>query len=83
MKTMFGKSAANPRLSSLLRDLRTARGDLTAAYQLFNQTTDPELIDFSVYQISAGLARCDYLIRSIKACGGAGVSFPQGGGTWT
>ena len=31
-----------------------------------NEAVDPELVESSIYQISAVKARCNYLIRAIK-----------------
>ena len=41
------------------------------AYQEFNHATDPEMVESCIYQISAVKARCNYLIRSIKAHSGS------------
>ena len=39
---------------------------LRQAYRQFNEAVDPELVESSIYQISAVKARCNYLIRAIK-----------------
>lgn len=61
------KTRLDPELLALKAELAAARGDLACAYQLFDQAVDPELVESCVYQISAVKARCNYLIRAIKA----------------
>jgi len=68
MKELFGKKTVpDPELAELKAALETAREDLFLAYQDFDHAVDPELVEACVYQISAVKARCNYLIRSIKA----------------
>ena len=69
MKTvLFPKKAIpNPELSALKEELRTAQGELSLAYRQFDQAVDPELVESCIYQISAVKARCNYLLRAIKA----------------
>ena len=67
MKTMFSKKAADPELLVLQAELREAQGELSLAYRQFDLATDPELVESCVFQISAAKARCNYLIRAIKA----------------
>ena len=62
----FKKSRPDPELLTLKAELLNAQGDLSLAYQQFNQVTDPELVESCIYQISAIHARCNYLIRAIK-----------------
>lgn len=68
MKTvLFPKnSGPDPELVALREDLITAQRDLQLAYHQFNQALDPELVESSIYEISAVKARCNYLIRAIK-----------------
>ena len=47
--------------------MQEAQGELSLAYRRFDQALDPELVESCVYQISAVKARCNYLIRAIKA----------------
>lgn len=61
------KKPSDPELNLLKQELSDARSDLQQAYHQFDQTTEPELVDSCVYQISAVQARCNYLIRAIKA----------------
>ena len=65
--TIFSKSSKpDPELLALKEELHIAQGDLALAYRQFNQALDPELVESSIYQISAVKARCNYLIRAIK-----------------
>ena len=78
MKDLFGKKAAlNPELAALKSALESAREDLNLAYQEFNHATDPEMVESCIYQISAVKARCNYLIRSIKAHSGSDTAAEQ------
>ncbi|MBQ8389694.1 MAG: DUF2508 family protein [Oscillibacter sp.] len=67
MKLFYKKPLPDPELDRLREELRQAQGDLSAAYNSFDQAVDPELVESCVYQISAVKARCNYLLRSIKA----------------
>ena len=68
MKTLFSKKPApDPELLTLKAELQTAQGDLALAYRRFDRAVDPELVESCVYEISAVNARCNYLIRAIKA----------------
>lgn len=86
MKMMFGKKAVpDPELLALKEELRLAREDLCLAYQEFNHAVDPELVESSIYRISAVKARCNYLIRSIKlrSASEEAVIKPEGENVWT
>ena len=68
MKSLFSKKTApDPDLLTLKAELQNAQGDLAQAYCRFNRAVDPELVESCVYEISAVNARCNYLIRAIKA----------------
>ena len=68
MKSIFSKkSKSDPELLALKAELQEAQGELSLAYRRFDQALDPELVESCVYQISAIKARCNYLIRAIKA----------------
>ena len=68
MKSIFSKkSKPDPELLALKAELQEAQGELSLAYRRFDQALDPELVESCVYQISAVQARCNYLIRAIKA----------------
>ena len=69
MKTVLfaKKPIPDPEPIALKEELEAAREDLALAYRQFDQALDPELVESCVYQISAVKARCNYLIRAIKA----------------
>ena len=68
MKSIFSKKARpDPELLALKAELQEAQGELSLAYRRFDQAVDPELVESCVYEISAVKARCNYLIRTIKA----------------
>ncbi len=54
---------------ALMRRLTELRARLDQAYEEFNHTLEPELIDASVYEINALLARSAYLLRTAKQDG--------------
>ena len=54
---------------ALTRKLTELRVRLDQAYEEFNHTLEPELIDASVYEINALLARSAYLLRTARQCG--------------
>lgn len=86
MKTVFVKKTArpDPELAKLRAELLEAQGDLTQAYRQFDQALDPELVESCIYQISAVKARCNYLIRAIKARSPEGLAAGvEGGAAWT
>lgn len=78
----------DPTLATLRQELSAAQGELSQAYRQFNEAVDPELVESSIYQISAVKARCNYLIRAIKersAPAEAALAEPEGkeGAVWT
>lgn len=85
MKELFAKKTApDPELDALKAALEAAREDLFLAYQDFDHAVDPELVEACVYQISAVKARCNYLIRRIKARSGSpAVMEGEGERVWT
>ena len=67
MSASFSKKRRpDPELLALRAELQEAQDQLALAYRRFNQAVDPELVESSIYQISAVKARCNYLIRAIK-----------------
>jgi len=85
MNEMFAKKTApDPELTALKAALEAAREDLFLAYQDFDHAVDPELVEACVYQINAVKARCNYLIRSIKARSGSQTAEErEGESVWT
>ena len=61
------KHTPDPELAALKAELQEAQNELARAYCQFNHAVDPELVESCIYQISAVKARCNYLIRTIKA----------------
>jgi len=86
MKTIFSKkNKPDPELIALKDELREAQGELSLAYCRFNEALDPELVESCIYQISAVKARCNYLIRAIKAREPEAMAAiqPEGDTVWT
>ena len=86
MKTVFTKrQSQDPELLLLRQELQDAQGELAQAYRQFDQAVDPELVESCIYQISAIKARCNYLIRSIKARTpqAAAAARTEGDALWT
>lgn len=65
------QTAAAPLLGELQQELHRMNRALRCAYDKFDYVTDPELVEASIYEINSLQARCDYLLRSIKAQLGA------------
>ena len=83
MKELFQKKQVpDPELIALETALKGAQEELFLAYQAFDRAVDPELIEACVYQISAMKARCNYLIRRIKARGEAAAMVQEGEQVW-
>lgn len=57
----------DPELLLLQDELKIAQSNLAVAYRQLDQALDPDLVESCVYQISALHARCNYLLRAIKA----------------
>lgn len=51
---------------TLLRNLEETKRELDLAYAGFNQSSDPDLIDFYLFEIDALRARHTYLLRRVK-----------------
>ena len=62
----MGKKVEHP-LDILREELQQTNVALKCAYDKFNYVTEPELIEASIYEISALKARYSYLLRCIKA----------------
>lgn len=87
MKNAFfsKRPAQDPMLTVLQNELQAAQGELSLAYRQFDLATDPELVESCIFQISAAKARCNYLIRMIKArCPDtAAIAKTEEAATWT
>ena len=80
----MGKKVEHP-LDILREELQQTNVALKCAYDKFNYVTEPELIEASIYEISALKARYSYLLRCIKeqepaARSGGRTAVPAGGG---
>ena len=53
-------------MRELVEDLEQTKGDLARAYNRFDYTVEPELVEACVYEISAIQSRYSYLMRKIK-----------------
>lgn len=53
-------------LDELLHSLSRTQREIEQAYNRFNFTSDPDLIDSYVYEISALQCRYNYLLRRVK-----------------
>ena len=62
--------AQDSAMQELFTELSDTRFALSQAYAHFNRVTEPELIDASIFEISAVQARYNYLLRAIKERGG-------------
>jgi len=85
MKTVFFKKPRpDPELLALRAELLEAQGELALAYRRFDRAVDPELVESCVYHINAVKARCNYLIRTIKAYDPEAIaaSLPEGETSW-
>ncbi len=52
---------------SLLLELAKTKIELETAYSNFENVTDPDLIDSSIYEVNAVQQRYKYLLRQIKS----------------
>ena len=50
----------------LLQNLEETKRELDMAYRGFSQSTDPDLVEFYLFEIDAQRARHSYLLRRIK-----------------
>ncbi|MDE6874347.1 MAG: YaaL family protein [Lachnospiraceae bacterium] len=51
---------------TLLLELAKTKIELETAYSNFENVTDPDLIDSSIYEVNAVLQRYKYLMRQLK-----------------
>lgn len=60
-------------LTNWLRSLSRTQREIDLAYNHFNFTSDPDLIESCVYEISSLQCRYNYLLRRVKERGGSAV----------
>lgn len=70
---MAKRPTIDPALRELKQELLRTNDALKDAYTRFNCVCDSELIEASIYEISALKARCNYLLRRIKEQSGEAV----------
>lgn len=70
---MAKRPTTDPALRDLKQELLRTTDALKDAYTRFNCVCDSELIEASIYEISALKARCNYLLRRIKELSGEAV----------
>ncbi len=75
------KRKADDASQALFAELCAVRRDLAAAYVRFDYTTEPELIDACIHDLSAIEARYSYLLRCIKEHGARAAGSPLTEGT--
>ena len=76
--------ARDSSLQELFTELSDTRFALSQAFDRFNSTTEPELVDACIFEISAAQARYDYLLRVIKEHGGESACrfYTEGVSSW-
>ncbi len=62
----FPKKAENPARAEIIGELRLVQIDIDDARSRFNQATEQELIEQSVYELNALQARYTYFLRKLK-----------------
>jgi hypothetical protein len=82
--TLFSKKPQpDPEMDRLKNELYQAQEDLQQAYHHLDLVADPELVESCIYQINSIQARCNYLIRTIKARHGISIAASaKEGATW-
>ena len=70
---MAKRPTIDPALRELKQELLRTNDALKDAYTRFNCVCDSELIEASIYEISALKSRCNYLLRRIKELSGEAV----------
>ncbi len=61
------KKARKAELASVSSQLREIRISLNDAWSIFNNTSDPELTEASIYEINALRARYDHIIKGARS----------------
>ena len=76
--------ARDSSLQELFTELSDTRFALSQAFDRFNNTTEPELVDACIFEISATQARYNYLLRVIKEHGGIAAckTYTEGVCSW-
>lgn len=56
----------NPQYTVLINDLYKTRSELANAYSNLEYMTDPDLIDYYIYQVKAAQMRHKFLLAKVK-----------------
>ena len=67
------RRAPDSELDDLLQSLSCTQREIDQAYNRFNFTSDPDLIESCVYEICALQCRYNYLLRRVKEHRGAAL----------
>lgn len=65
----FGPTTPTQATFDLSAEVEAAKADWVAARQYFDTVTDPDLIDFAVYNMEAAQRRYTYLLKRARAEG--------------
>ena len=60
------KTVPDPHVSNLIDDLHQTQHDLANAYSNLEYMTDPDLIDYYIYQVKAAQMRHKFLLDKVK-----------------
>ena len=67
MIKLFSKTQkTDPQYTLLLKDLYKTRSELASAYSNLEYMTDPDLIDYYIYQVKAAQMRHKFLLTKVK-----------------
>ena len=66
LKFFTHQPKVNPQYTLLLKDLYRTRNELAAAYSNLEYMTDPDLIDYYIYQVKAAQMRHKFLLTKVK-----------------
>ena len=64
---MFFKKKNLPKTNPMLQEMGKLKTELEAAYSVFENVTDPDLIDSSIYHLNSLQQRYRFLLRQIKS----------------
>ena len=66
MRLLTHTKKTDPQVRLLLDDLTQTQHDLTNAYSNLEYMTDPDLIDYYIYQVKAVQMRHKFLLTKVK-----------------
>lgn len=70
MSRMKEKRMLMEKLGAARRELETLQAGLREAYICFNSSSDPEILEASIHEISALTSRCSAAWRNIRSMDG-------------